>query len=104
MTGSGKREAGSVSSPPTVSLLVHVQPRARQTEIVGWHGDAIKIRVAAPPADGAANDELVRYLAQRLELPRNQVRLVSGTTGRRKRVEITGVDPGWLAVRLGIVP
>ena len=47
-------------------LTVHIQPRASTTECVGIHGDAIKIRVAAPPVDGAANDRLIRFLARRL--------------------------------------
>jgi len=101
VTGSGKPTAGTVSSP-AASLLVHVQPRARQTEIVGWHGDAIKIRVAAPPVDGAANAELLRFLAERLSLPAAAVRLAVGGTGRRKRLEITGLDAATVLDRLGI--
>ena len=100
MTGSGKPTAGTVSSP-AASLLVHVQPRARQTEIVGWHGDAIKIRVAAPPVDGAANAELLRFLARRLAVPATHVRLAAGGTGRRKRLEITGLDTATALRRLG---
>jgi uncharacterized protein (TIGR00251 family) len=61
--------------------------------VVGRHGDAIKIRLRAPPVDGAANEELVRFLAERLGVPRASVRIVSGTTGRRKRIEVTGLDP-----------
>ena len=100
MTGSGKPTAGTVSSP-AASLLVHVQPRARQTEIVGWHGDAIKIRVAAPPVDGAANADLLRFLARRLAVPATHVRLAAGGTGRRKRLEITGLDTATALRRLG---
>jgi hypothetical protein len=57
------------------------------------HGDAIKIRLQAPPVDGAANEELVRFLAERLGVPRAAVRIVSGEAGRRKRVEIIGAAP-----------
>lgn len=66
--------------------------------MVGRHGDAIKIRLAAPPVDGAANEELVRFLAERLGVPRTAVRIVAGETGRRKRVAVVGV--GEAAMRL----
>jgi uncharacterized protein (TIGR00251 family) len=66
---------------------------------VGRYGDAIKIRLQAPPVDGAANAELIRFLAQRLGLPRSAVRIVSGETGRRKHLEITGAGPD-VAARL----
>ena len=73
-------------------MLVHVVPRARTTGVAGRHGDALKIRLAAPPVDGAANDELVRYLAERLAVPRSAVTIAAGHTGRRKTVKITGVE------------
>lgn len=72
------------------TVLIHVVPRARKTEIAGRHGDAIKIRLAAPPVDGAANAELVRFLAERLGVPRSAVQLVAGATGRRKTVSVAG--------------
>jgi uncharacterized protein len=74
-----------------VRLSLHVQPRARRTEVVGRHGGAIKIRVAAPPADGAANEELVRFLAECLGVARGALRIVSGATARRKIVVIEGI-------------
>ena len=101
MTGSRKPTAGAVRSP-AASLLVHVQPRARQTEIVGWHGNAIKIRVAAPPVEGAANEELLRFLAERLALPAASVRLAAGRSGRRKRVQILGLDQATAMGRLAV--
>jgi len=58
---------------------------------VGRHGGGIKVRVAAPPVDGAANDELVRFLAERLGVPRAAVRLVAGAAARRKTVTVEGV-------------
>jgi hypothetical protein len=66
-------------------------PRARRTGIAGRHGDAIRIRLAAPPVDGAANTELVRFLAERLRVPRSAVAIRGGATGRRKTVSVTGV-------------
>lgn len=73
------------------TLAVYVQPRAKRTEVAGTHGDAIKIRVAAPPVDGAANDELVRFLASRLRTARSAIAIVGGATSRLKRVRITGL-------------
>jgi len=72
-------------------LTLHVQPRAGRTEVVGLHGAALKVRLAAPPVDGAANDQLVRFLAERLGVPRRAVRLVAGAGARRKVVEVDGV-------------
>lgn len=71
-----------------VRFTVHVQPRAARTEIVGEHGDALKIRVAAPPVDRAANQELIRFLAKRLRVPTTAVHIVAGHNARRKVVEI----------------
>jgi uncharacterized protein len=73
-------------------VTIHVVPRARKTELAGTHGDAIRIRVAAPPADGAANAMLRRYLAELLGVPANKVRIVAGALGRRKVVEIEGLS------------
>jgi uncharacterized protein (TIGR00251 family) len=72
-------------------LTLHVQPRARRTEVAGLHGDAIRVRLAAAPVDGAANDELVRFLAERFGVPRRAVRLVAGAGARRKVVEVDGI-------------
>ena len=79
----------------TRSSAVHlyVQPRASKTEVVGRHGDAIKIRVKAPPVDGAANEELIRFLAKRFKVPRKAVELVSGSSSRHKQIAIEGVTP-----------
>ena len=72
-------------------LTVHVQPKASRSEIAGLHGDALKVRLAAPPVDGAANEELTRVIAKWAGVPRAAVRLVSGHTSRRKILEIEGV-------------
>ena len=79
------------------TLVVHVVPRARRTEVSGWHGDAIKIRVAATPVDGAANAELVRFVAERVGVPRRAVSIASGATARRKTVSVEGVAADALA-------
>ncbi|RZK99668.1 MAG: DUF167 domain-containing protein [Rubrivivax sp.] len=62
-----------------------VAPRAKRTEVVGWHDGALRVRLAAPPVDGAANDALRRWLATELELPQAGVELLRGATARRKQ-------------------
>lgn len=71
-------------------IVIHVVPRARRTEVAGTHGDAIRIRVAAPPADGAANAALLRFLAEQLRVPASRIRIVAGGTSRRKIIEVEG--------------
>ncbi|MSR06782.1 MAG: YggU family protein [Gemmatimonadetes bacterium] len=83
-------------------LACWIQPRATRTEVVGRHGDAIRIRIAAPPVDGAANDELVRFLAEQLGVSRRAVRLKAGATGRKKTVEIDGLSETEAEKRLGL--
>ncbi|HUQ81196.1 MAG TPA: DUF167 domain-containing protein [Gemmatimonadaceae bacterium] len=74
-----------------VRFRVRLQPRASRDEIVGVLGGALRIRLHAPPVDGAANDALVLFLAGRLSVPRRDVRIVTGTTSRTKMVEVDGV-------------
>lgn len=83
-------------------LTIHVQPRASRTEVAGWHGDAVKIRLAAPPVDGAANDALTAFLADRLAVPRSAVSLLGGATSRRKRVRIDGLLLEQVLATLGL--
>jgi uncharacterized protein (TIGR00251 family) len=75
-----------------VRFGVRVQPRAARTEVNGVHGTALKVRVAAPPVDGAANEALIALLATCLDVPRRAVRIVTGVASRSKIVEIEGVD------------
>lgn len=74
-----------------VRFPVRVQPRASRTEIVGELGGAIRIRLQAPPVDGAANDALVQFLARTFGVGRRDVRIVSGMSSRSKLVEIDGI-------------
>lgn len=74
----------------SIRLTLHIQPGAKKTEIAGEHGDALKIRLAAPPVDGKANQALLSYLAERFGVPQRQVTLKQGETSRRKVVEISG--------------
>lgn len=71
-------------------LAVHAQPGAKRTEVAGVHGEALKIRVAAPALEDRANEALVEFLAERFAVPRRQVRLTGGARSREKRFEIEG--------------
>lgn len=73
-----------------VRVAVHVQPRASRSEIIGQHGAALKVRLQAPPVDGAANDALVRLLAESLGVSPRSVRVVAGASSRAKTVEVDG--------------
>ncbi len=81
------------ADPDGVTLRLHIQPGAKKTEVVGLHGEALKIRLAAPPVDGKANACLIGFLADRLGVAKASVSLVSGESSRAKRVRIAGVDP-----------
>ena len=83
-------------------LRFFVQPRAGKTEIIGRHADSIKIRIKAPPVDGAANDELIRFLSKKLRVPRDAIRITSGAKARRKHVTIEGTDHATVKSALGI--
>lgn len=73
-------------------LAVVVQPRASKSEVAGRHGDAVKVRIAAPPVDNAANEELVRFLAETLGVRRARITVTHGAGSRRKLVEIDGMS------------
>ena len=67
-------------------------PRAKRTELAGKVGDAYKLRLAAPPVDGKANEACIRYFAERFGVPQPAVRIVQGMSSRLKVVEIEGID------------
>lgn len=69
-------------------LQCHIQPGAKRSELAGEHGDRLKIRLQAPPVDGKANTELVRFLSKLFAVPRNAVQIESGELSRQKRVRI----------------
>jgi uncharacterized protein (TIGR00251 family) len=85
-----------------VTLAIRAVPRAARDEVAGLHDGAIRIRLRAPPVDGKANEALVRFLAERLGIPRRSVAVVSGQTGRAKRVRVSGVTPE--SVRCALLP
>lgn len=75
-----------------VVLTLHIQPGAKRSECAGTHGEALKIRLAAPPIEGRANAALIAFIAKTLDVPKSRVELVSGETSRAKRVRIEEVD------------
>jgi uncharacterized protein (TIGR00251 family) len=81
-------------------VQVLVVPRASATTVAGRHGDSVRIRVAAPPVDGAANEELVRFMAKRLGVSRTAVTIARGQSSRRKSVTIEGISTDAALARL----
>lgn len=81
-------------------LTLHIQPGAKRTEVAGVHGEALKIRLNAPPVEGKANEALIAYLARQLDIPRARVLLEAGQTSRAKRVRLVGVDAGAVVERI----
>ena len=92
------REDGAGATLALV-LSLHVQPGAKRTEVAGRHGDALKVRLAAPPVEGKANAELTRFLADAFAVPRGAVVLLRGETARDKVVRVIAPvkrpDRGW---------
>lgn len=76
----------------SVRFNVHVQPRASRSEVAGLHGDALKVRLSAPPVEGAANEALVELLARLFDVGKRAVRVVAGASSRAKIVEVDGVS------------
>ena len=81
-----------VSAAPYCILAVKVIPNARRNELAGRLGDAVKIKIHAPPVEGRANDALCDFLAERLGIPRRSISMISGTTSRQKRVRIENLS------------
>lgn len=81
-------------------VRLHVAPRARRTEVAGLHGDALKVRLAAPPVDNKANRALLDFLAEKLGAAGSALELLSGHTGRDKRVLVRGMRAGVVRARL----
>jgi uncharacterized protein (TIGR00251 family) len=83
----------STRSGDGIIFSVRVVPRASKSHIVGVHENALKVRIASPPVDGAANDELVKVLAKFCGVSRSAVEIVSGESSKSKRVRIAGISP-----------
>lgn len=82
-----------IGADGTVYVRLHVQPGAGRTEVVGRHGDALKVKVAAPPTAGRANEACAELMATVLGVATSAVSLTAGASSRAKRVAVTGVDP-----------
>jgi hypothetical protein len=86
MKGLEQHSAGTV-------LSVRVVPRAKKSSFAGWHGEALKIRLAAPPVEGKANEALIAFLSKALGVRRQKIELLSGARSRHKRVLIRDLPP-----------
>ncbi len=75
--------------PDGITFKVRVQPRAKKNTVVGLLGDALKIKLTAPPVDGAANTMCLKFLAGLLDVPKSALEIVSGQTGREKMIRLT---------------
>ncbi len=84
----GQSRPRGKASPESITLSVRIQPRASKNEIIVMDGGQVKIRLTAPPVDGAANEALVRFLADTFSVSKSQVEIVSGHTSRDKIVRI----------------
>ena len=85
-----------------VLLRVRVQPRASRDRLEGVHGDQLRIRLTAPPVDGAANAACIAFLAKSLGVRRSQVRIEAGEKSRDKRIHISGLTPAEVATALDV--
>ena len=83
-----------------VRFAIHVQPRSRRPGIDGVHGDALRVRVQAPPVEGAANEAVVAVIAAALGVPARAVHIAAGQSGRQKIVDVDGVDAAGALSRL----
>ncbi len=83
-------------------LAIHVVPRASKSEICGLQGDALKVRLQAPPVDGKANKALCAFIAEQVGAPTRQVVLAAGSTSRRKTLLLAETPPELLRTRLGL--
>ena len=87
-------------TPAGAVLSLRIIPRAAKNAIQGVHGDALKIRLCAPPVEGAANSALVEFISDVLSIPRARIQLLSGQTSRNKRVLLAGMKAGDIRERM----
>ncbi|MGA2193008.1 MAG: DUF167 domain-containing protein [Nitrospirota bacterium] len=88
-------------SPGGVSFFVRVLPRSSRNEIVGTSGGILKIKLTAPPVEGAANDALVKFLSEKLGVSKSRIAILAGQTGRSKTVSVSGIKKEDLSRILG---
>ena len=90
------------STPGATDIAIRAQPRAGRSEVVGPHGDRLKVRLAAPPVEGAANKELEKLIAKVLGVPRSSVEVVRGASSRNKTIRVRGLDAAEIRIRLDL--
>ncbi len=104
MGAAGEHERLNMPTPAPVSctLAIKAIPNAPRSEVVGWLGEALKVKVHAPPVEGRANEVLREFLADELGLPRRAVTVLRGDTSRQKLLRIDGLTLAEVKVRLGV--
>jgi uncharacterized protein (TIGR00251 family) len=85
-----------------LDVPLHVQPRAGRNETAGLHGTSLKLRVASPPVDDAANQAVIAYFASRLRMPKSTMKIVSGRRSRSKTLRIEGLNRAEFLARFGM--
>src|SRR3954464_13223738 len=91
---------GNDASAPNCTLAIKAIPNAPRTEIIGWLGEALKVKVHAPPVEGRANEALCEFFAAALQLPKRSVTVLRGETSRQKVLRLEGLTPAELEARL----
>ncbi len=92
---------GSTKEDTYITFTVRVIPRSSRSEIVGEHDGALKVKLSAPPVEGAANAELIKLFAKKLGVPKSAITIVGGETSKTKRLQVTGVTAAQLQIVLG---
>lgn len=87
--------------PDSAVFVVRVTPRAGRDEVVGWRGEELRVRLRAPPVEGQANEALRRLLASKLDIAPSSIELITGATGRTKRLRVNGLSLEEVRKRLG---
>ncbi len=85
-----------------VIISLYIQPNASKTEIIGEHNGSLKLKIKAPPVDGKANEEVLRFLSKALQVSKSQLELLKGDKSREKKVLVRNADPDFVQKALGI--
>lgn len=83
-------------------IRIHLQPRASKNEIIGIHGDSLKVRLTSPPVEGAANSHVIEFFAKRLGVQRSKITILSGEKSRHKTLKIEGLTKSEAASSIGL--
>lgn len=86
----------------SIEFSVRVVPRASKSAIAGEYESALRVRIASAPVDGAANDELIRFLAKTLGIAKSSVAIIAGNTSKNKRIRVAGITSAEVKTALGI--